>query len=86
MIRYKVQYVAKGYAQLPGIDFMKTTALTARLESFRSLLHLATTLQWDIQHFNIKTAFLHSVLPDDETAYMEQPPGFEVPGKETWVM
>jgi len=86
IIWYKVHYVAKGYAQLPGIDFTKTTAPTARLESFRSLLHLAATLQWDVQHFDIKTAFLHGVLPDDETAYMEQPPGFEVPGKETWVM
>ena len=84
--RYKVRYVAKGYAQKPGIDFTKTTAPTARLESFRSILHLAATLGWDIQHFDIKTAFLHGVLPDDETAYMEQPPGFEAPGKETWVM
>jgi len=84
--RYKVRYVAKGYAQQPGIDFTKTTAPTARLESFRSILHLAASLNWDIQHFDIKTAFLHGVLPDDETAYMEQPPGFETSGKETWVM
>jgi len=84
--RYKVRYVAKGYAQLPGIDFTKTTAPTAHLESFCSLLHLAVTLQWDVQHFDIKMAFLHSILPDDKTAYMEQPPSFEVPGKETWVM
>ena len=86
VIRYKVWYVAKGYAQLPGINFTKTTAPTAHLESFCSLLHLAATLQWDVQHFDIKTAFLHGILPDDETAYMEQPPSFEVPGKEKWVM
>jgi len=84
--RYKVRYVAKGYAQQPGIDFTKTTAPTARLESFRSILHLAATLQWDIQHFDIKTAFLHGVLHDDEVTYMEQPPGFEAVGKDTWVM
>ena len=84
--RYKVRYVAKGFAQQPGIDFTKTTAPTTRLESFRSLLHLAATLGWDVQHFDIKTAFLHGILPESETAYMEQPPGFEAPGKETWVM
>ena len=84
--RYKVRYVAKGYAQQPGIDFTKTTAPMVHLESLRSILHLAASLQWDIQHFDIKTAFLHGVLTDDETAYMEQPPGFEVPGKEEWVM
>ena len=65
---------------------MKTTAPTVCLESLRSIFHLAVSLQWDIQHFDIKTAFLHGVLADDETTYMEQPPRFEVPGKEEWVM
>jgi len=41
---------------------------------------------WDIQQIDIKTAFLHGVLPEDETAYLEQPKGFEEPGKEGWVM
>ena len=84
--RYKVRYMAKGFAQQPGIDFTKTTAPTMHLESFRSILHLAATLGWDIQHFDVKTAFLHGILPEEEMAYMEQPPGFETPGKEGWVM
>jgi hypothetical protein len=84
--RYKVRYVAKGYAQIFGVDYDKTTAPTARLESFRLILHLAATLEWDLQQFDIKTAFLHGVLPPEEIAYMEQPPGFEEPGKEDWVM
>ena len=83
--RYKVCYVAKGYTQIYGIDYDKTTAPTARLESFRLLLHLAASLNWDLQQFDIKTAFLHGVLPPDETAYMEQPPGFEEPDKKDWV-
>src|ERR1019366_2791310 len=86
VIRYKVRYVAKGYAQQYGIDYDKTTAPTARLESCRTILHIAATLGWELQQFDIKTAFLHGVLPEDETMYMEQPPGFEVPGKEEWVM
>jgi Reverse transcriptase (RNA-dependent DNA polymerase) len=61
--RYKVRYVAKGYAQQYGIDYDKTTAPTARLESFRVVLHLAATLNWDLQQFDIKTAFLHGILP-----------------------
>jgi hypothetical protein len=84
--RYKVRYVAKGFAQRYLVDYTKTTAPTARLESFRSLLHIAAVLDWDIQHVDIKTAFLHGVLPDSEQVYMEQPPGFEEPGKEDWVM
>ncbi len=86
VVRYKVRYVAKGFTQRYGVDYQQTTAPTARLESFRALLHLAASLDWDVQHIDIKTAFLHGVLPEDETAYLEQPEGFEEPGKEDWVM
>src|SRR6266702_6876079 len=86
VVRYKVRYVAKGFAQRWGIDYDKTTAPTVRLESFRSILHIAANLDWDVQQFDIKTAFLHGILPEDETMFMEQPKGFEAPGKEDWVM
>ena len=48
-------------------------------------MHIAAILDWDIQHFDIKTAFLHGVLPNTETVFVEQPPGFEEPGKSDWV-
>ena len=83
---YKVRYVAKGYAQRYSVDYDKTTAPTTCLESFRTILHIAATLGWDLHQFNIKTTFLHGILPDDETMYMEQPPDFTEPGKEDWVM
>ena len=86
VVRYKVRYVAKGFAQRYGINYGKTTAPTVRLESFRTILHLAASLDWDLQQFDIKTAFLHGILPENETMFMEQPPGFEEPGKEDWVM
>ena len=43
-------------------------------------------LDWDIRQFNIKTAFLHGILPKDETMYMEQLQGFEEAEREDWVM
>jgi hypothetical protein len=86
IVRYKVCYIAKGFAQQYGVNFDKTTAPTIRLESFHALLHLAGTLDWDLKQFDIKTAFLHGVLPEEETMFLEQPPGFEAPGKEEWVM
>ena len=85
MVRYKVRYVAKGYAQKYGVDFDKTTTPTAHLQSIRMLLHITASLGWDIQQYDIKTAFLNGILPPDETMYMEQPAGFEVDGKEDWV-
>ena len=83
---YKVRYVAKGYAQIFGVDFKKTTTPMARLESFRLVLRLVASLNWDFQQFNIKTAFVHGVLLPEEVAYMKQPPSFEESGKEDWVM
>jgi len=86
IVHYKVRYVARGYAQQYGVYYDKTTAPTARLESFRAILHIAATKGWDIQQIDVKTTFLHGILPEDETAYLEQPKGFEEPGKEDWVM
>jgi hypothetical protein len=37
------------------------------------LLHIAAVLDWDIQHFDIKTAFLHGVFPDTETVLWSSP-------------
>ena len=51
-----------------------------RMESFRVLAHLASTLGWDLEQLDVKTAFLYGILPDDERCYMEQPEGFEEPG------
>jgi hypothetical protein len=83
--RYKVRYVAKGFAQRPGLDYDKMMAPTARLESLRAIAHIAALRNWELHQFNIKTAFLNGILPEDEQAFMEQPQGFEVPGKEDWV-
>ncbi len=86
VVHYKVCYVAKGYAQHWGINYDKTTTPTVHLESFCSILHIGATLDWDLQHFDIKTAFLHGILPEDKMMFMEQPQGFEEPRKEDWVM
>jgi hypothetical protein len=83
--RYKVRYVAKGFAQIPGLNYDKTTAPTSRLESLRAIAHIAASLDWELHQFDIKTAFLNGILPESEQTFMEQPAGFEIPGKEDWV-
>ena len=52
------------------------------MESWQILLHLAAALNWDTQQINTKTVFLYGLLPDDKIQFMEQPNGFEEPGKE----
>ncbi len=85
VVRYKVHYVAKGFAQWYGINYNKTTASTSQLESLCMISHLAASLDWDLHQFDIKTAFLHGILPPNETMFMEQPPGFVYLEKEDWV-
>ncbi|KAJ3540638.1 hypothetical protein NMY22_g4216 [Coprinellus aureogranulatus] len=84
-VRRKVRFVLKGFEQIYGRDYTKTTSPTARMEASKLLLHLAKKLGWDIQQLDVKTAFLYSLLPEEETQYMYQPEGFEAKGKETWV-
>jgi hypothetical protein len=85
MVRNKVRYCVKGYRQVYGHDYTCTTSPTARLESFRAILHVAASRGWDIQQINVKTAFLNADLPPDEYQYTHQLCHFEERGKETWV-
>ena len=65
-VQWKVRLVFKGFKQIYGKDYTKTTSPTVRMESWRILLHLAATLDWDAQQINIKTAFLYGLLPEEE--------------------
>jgi hypothetical protein len=80
VIRYKVRWVVKGFLQVFGDDYTKTTSPTARLETFRILCHITATHDLEMCQFDVKTAFLHGELADDEHIYMDQPSGFEEPG------
>ena len=51
----------------------------------RTVLHLAASNNWSLRQYNVKTAFLNGILPEDEIQFMEQPPGFAVPGKESHI-
>ena len=80
---YRARLVAKGFMQIPGIDYYETFSPVARFESLRLLLALAMLEDWEIQQMDVKSVFLNGVL--DEEIYMEQPQGFITPGSETKV-
>jgi hypothetical protein len=67
--------VAKGYAQVAGLDFEETFAPVARLESIRILLAYAAHHSFRLFQMDVKSAFLYG--PIKEEVYVEQPPGFE---------
>jgi hypothetical protein len=84
-VHFKARYICRGYSAVWGQDYTKTSAPTARLESFRILTHLGAALDWEIDQLDIKTAFLHGLLEPDEVCYMDQPEGFVESGKEDCV-
>jgi hypothetical protein len=61
--------VAKGYSQVEGLDFDKTFAPVARLESIRILLAYATHQDFKLYQMDVKSAFLNG--PIKEKVYME---------------
>ena len=75
--------VAKGFTQIPGIDYDKTFFPVACFESIRLLLALAMLEDWEVHQMDIKLVFLNGML--NEEIYMEQPQGFIIPGKENQV-
>ena len=83
VVKYKARLCAQGFSQIPGIDFGRTSAPTARLSSLRFILALAATQDWEIHQIDFKNAYLNGEL--DETIYMRQPPGFQAPGRKDWV-
>ena len=77
---YKARLVAKKYTEVQGIDYEETFSLVARYESIRYLLAHATLQDWEIEAMDVKLAYLHGVL--EEENYMEQPEGFIAQGEE----
>ena len=79
IVKYKAGYVVKGFNQIFGSDFLETFAPTAKLSSIRTFLALATHFHCEVFQFDVSSAYLIADL--DENVYVEQLPGFEIPGK-----
>src|SRR5271154_1252957 len=75
--RYKSRLVAKGYAQIVGLDFEETWAPVVRIESVRTLLAIAALMNLYILHIDAKTAFLNGDC--DVDIYVQQPEVFMDP-------
>jgi hypothetical protein len=67
--------VVKGYSQLESLDFDKTFALIARLESIHILFAYATHHDFKLYQIDVKSAFLNGQIKKE--LYVEQPPSFE---------
>ena len=75
--------VAKGFHQMPGIDFVETFNLVVKHATIRVVLALAVNSSWPLRQLDVESAFLHGTLQED--VYMEQPQGYVDPAKPTHV-
>ncbi|MCO5576728.1 hypothetical protein L7F22_030545 [Adiantum nelumboides] len=73
--RYKARLVARGFSQIPGLDYGDTFSPVLRMSSFRLLLAMAAQFDFELYQLDVQTAFLHGDL--SEELYMQQPPLFE---------
>ena len=84
IIKHKARLVARGFLQQEGVDFDDAYAPVARMESVRLILALAAQKGWCVHHMDVKSAFLNGDLKEE--VYVQQPPGFVIPGTEGKVL
>ena len=77
VVRNRAGLVAKGYAQVKGIDFEEAFALVAHLQSIRILLAYASSMGIKLLQMDGKRAFLNGEIEKD--VYVTQLEHFEGP-------
>jgi hypothetical protein len=70
----------KGFAQQPSIDYGETFSQVVCLDTDRAVLEVACQNKWSIYQMEFKSSFLNGIL--HEEVYVDQPPGFQIKGKE----
>ena len=83
MEKYKAWLVAKGYSQVPRIDFGDIFSPVAKVAYIRLLLSVIAAFDFEVEQMVVKTAILHEDL--EEEIYMKQLEGFAVKGKKELV-
>ena len=63
--RYKARLVARGFSQIPGLDFGETFSPIIKHTTIKLILSLTVTLGWTMRQLNVKNAFLHGFLKEE---------------------
>jgi hypothetical protein len=77
-VRYKARLVARGDQQR-DINLDELYSPVANYRSVRSMLAVAAIKDYDLDHVDVKTAFLNAELPPDQEIYVSVPDGYELP-------
>jgi hypothetical protein len=71
IVMNKAHLLTQGFTQVEGLDFEKTLAHVAHLETIRILLAFAISKGFKLYQMNMKSAFLNGVI--HEEIYIRQP-------------
>ena len=75
-----MRIVAGGHRQVEGVNYSETFSSVAKMPTIQVVLVNAATQDWEIEHVDIKSAYLNATLK--ETIYMKLPQGVLKPGEE----
>lgn len=74
ILRFKAQWVVRGFSQREDIDYNKTFASVVKPMSYKAIFALCAARNWDIDHMDVKTAFLYGLV--EEIIYVIQPTSY----------
>ena len=77
--RHKARLVVKGYMQQQGVHYTQSFSPTISQVSLRIVMALTSMKGFRSWDLDATSAFVSAPLPEGETVYMEQIPGFPLP-------
>jgi len=81
LLKRKARFVAKGFLQVYGRDYLETHSPVAKMKSIKLLLSIVSRYNMELKQIDFDTAFLNATVEED--IYMKQPEGFHVGGPNT---
>jgi hypothetical protein len=80
--KYKGRLVAKGFSQIPSLDYNDVVSPVVKHSSIRTFFSIVVAHDLELEQLDVK---LHFYMESLRRRYMDQPEGFIVPGKENYV-
>ena len=74
LTKYKAHLVAKGFAQIPSMDFNQTFAPVVCFKTLWSIVAKTIHKHWKLHQMDVKGAYLNGYLKKE--VFMAQPDGF----------
>jgi ribA/ribD-fused uncharacterized protein len=76
--RRKSRCCAQGFSQEFGLDYFETYSSVVTAETLRVAIALAAANRRILTSFDVKNAYINSLLPQTDRVFMKQPPGFAI--------